>query len=177
MQDIDQPYELACPEHPVYHLTTSELLIRAKDAINAGEASIRDAVEDMALAQMRGESQRHIAKSVGKSAAWVNKMLKWRETGYRDETAFGPQTRASRQRVGRVRAAKHGEGGAATRKAQTPALAPERVRDRLIKALGMLGSKHEGERANAASAVESMRRSLGRGWDELIVPIPHANGN
>ena len=43
-------------------------------------------------------------------------------------------------------------------------------RELLIKALGMLGSEHSGERANAAAVVEKQRAQLGLTWEELIVP-------
>jgi hypothetical protein len=44
-------------------------------------------------------------------------------------------------------------------------------RSKLIGALGMLGSEHDGERANAAAAVEHIRRKLGLSWSMLIVQI------
>ena len=34
----------------------------------------------------------------------------------------------------------------------------------------MLGSDHDGERANAARFAEKQRTQLGMSWDELIVP-------
>jgi hypothetical protein len=43
------------------------------------------------------------------------------------------------------------------------------ARELLIKALGMLGSDHAGERANAALIVEKQRARLGMTWEELIV--------
>jgi hypothetical protein len=43
-------------------------------------------------------------------------------------------------------------------------------RDLLVKALGMLGSEHAGERASAALIVEKQRARLGMTWDELIIP-------
>ena len=43
------------------------------------------------------------------------------------------------------------------------------ARDRLVKALGMLGSDHNGEILSAARVVESQRKTLGVTWDELIV--------
>ena len=43
-------------------------------------------------------------------------------------------------------------------------------RELLVKALGMLGSDHDGERANAARFAEKQRTQLGMTWDELIVP-------
>jgi hypothetical protein len=39
----------------------------------------------------------------------------------------------------------------------------------LIKALGMLGSKHDGEVLLAARKAEELRKKLGATWDELIV--------
>jgi hypothetical protein len=47
-------------------------------------------------------------------------------------------------------------------------------RDLLVKALGMLGSVHAGEQANAASVVEKQRARLGLTWDELIIPAEEA---
>jgi len=45
-----------------------------------------------------------------------------------------------------------------------------RMRGLLVKTLGMLGSVHEGELANAAKFVEKQRNDTGMSWDELIVP-------
>jgi hypothetical protein len=42
-------------------------------------------------------------------------------------------------------------------------------REMLVKYLGMLGSEHAGERANAALKVEELRRKIGLSWPELIV--------
>jgi colicin import membrane protein len=83
-------------------ITITELLERAKRAIETGQNSLRDAAEDIADAREQGATQRQIADAVGKSAAWVNQLLKWRKSGYQDATAFGPQARATRQRAGRV---------------------------------------------------------------------------
>jgi hypothetical protein len=210
-----------------------ELLDRAKHAIDSGEMSLHAAAEDIAAAQEQGATQREIAEAVGKSAAWVNRLLQWRQSGYRDGTAFGPQAKASRQRARRVQAserpattseqaqtaaararaetakaeaakakadaqkaradaarakadatkaradtkrAEHdafgrmfgGSFGSSTRKI------PNGPRELLVKALGMLGSAHDGERANAARVVEQKRRELGLIWDELIIPADEA---
>ena len=83
-------------------MTVTELLSRAKRAIKSGETSLRAAAEDIAAAHEQGATQRQIGEAVGKSAAWVNRLLKWRESGYEDDTAFGPQAKASRQRANRV---------------------------------------------------------------------------
>ena len=79
--------------------TVTELLSRANRAIESGETSLRAAADDIAAAEEQGATQRQIAEAVGKSAAWVNRLLKWRESGYQDDTAFGPQAKASRQRA------------------------------------------------------------------------------
>jgi hypothetical protein len=68
----------------------ADLLDRAKRAIKSGEASLRIAAECIAKAQARGATQRQTAEAVGKSAAWVNQLLKWRSDGYKDATPFGP---------------------------------------------------------------------------------------
>jgi hypothetical protein len=78
--------------------TIKDLLEKAKSAIESGEASLHDAAEYIASAQAHGATQRQIAEHLGKSAAWVNRLLQWREDGYRD-TPFGPQSKAKRERV------------------------------------------------------------------------------
>jgi hypothetical protein len=67
-------------------ITITELLGRAKRAIETGENSLHDAAEDIAAAREQGATQRQIAEAVGKSAAWVNQLLKWRPSGYQDNT-------------------------------------------------------------------------------------------
>jgi hypothetical protein len=47
-------------------------------------------------------------------------------------------------------------------------------RDLLVKALGMLGSDHVGERAAAALVVERLRAKLGMTWDDLVIPADEA---
>ena len=67
-------------------MTKEELITRAKHHIGVGETSrntsFRAAAEDMARAHAQGAKQRDIAKGVGKSVAWVNRLLKWQESGY-----------------------------------------------------------------------------------------------
>jgi hypothetical protein len=84
--------------------SVSELLSRAKAAIAAGEKSLREATEDIAAAQEQGASQRQIAAEVGKSPAWVNRVLAWRRSGFAGE-AFGPAHHRER-RIG-VHPGKH----------------------------------------------------------------------
>jgi hypothetical protein len=205
---------------------------RAKHAIESGVSSLHAAAEDIAAAQKQGATQRQIAEALGKSAEWVNRLLKWRESGFQDVTAFGPQAKSSRQR--RVQAPEQKRQKPATTSEQAQAAAararaetakaeaaqakadaqkakaeaakarteartarakekansysffqaafngtsnkkiPNGARERLVKALGMLGSDHGGERANAARVVEKQRAQLGMTWDDLIVPADDA---
>lgn len=73
---------------PVPTITKEELLSRAKRNIESCEKSLREAAEDIARAYEQGATQREIALAVGKSAAWVNGLLKWRASGY-EGSAFG----------------------------------------------------------------------------------------
>jgi hypothetical protein len=66
-------------------------------AIEAGESSLRDAAEGLALAQKDfNATQREVAEAVGRSASWVNRLLKWRRSGYTEYSPFGPTTKAGR---------------------------------------------------------------------------------
>jgi hypothetical protein len=69
-------------------MTRAELLSRAKTQIESCETSLRAAAEDIARAYEQGATQREVAQGVGKSPAWVNRLLKWRSSGY-EGTAFG----------------------------------------------------------------------------------------
>jgi hypothetical protein len=203
----------------------------AKRAIASGENDLRRAAEHIAMAYEEGASQRLIASSIGKSPAWVNRLLSWRESSYPDDTPFGPQSKASRERA-RVQAtertdtrkkskkgkvqdelaaalalAKAAKSEAAKAKAEAQRATDEAMRfkaeaireriraenayadacaadphfDRhecsihngtrelLVKALGMLGSDHPGERASAALVAERLRAKLDKTWNELIV--------
>jgi hypothetical protein len=88
-------------------METKDLLSRAKASIEAGESKLRAAAEDIAAAYEQGATQREVAEAVGKSAAWVNRLLSWRKGGYVDETPFGPQSEASRRRAALVQSPKH----------------------------------------------------------------------
>jgi hypothetical protein len=43
-------------------------------------------------------------------------------------------------------------------------------RERLVKLLGLLGSEHDGEIANAGRMADRFVKNQGLTWDELIVP-------
>jgi hypothetical protein len=143
------------------------LLELAKREIAGGEKQLRLAAEHIAAAEEKGTSQREIAFAVGKSAAWVNRLLQWRRSGYLDSNPFGAQSRESRSRA---------QGQAPNRSKISRRLNSIRYRklqsgprQRLIGLLGMLGSKNVNERASAAAKVEDHRLALNMSWDELIV--------
>ena len=177
-------------------VSVGELLSRAKAAIASGERSIHDAAEYIAAARSEGATQRTIAAKIGKSAAWVNRLLAWRDSGYIGDAAFG---RAQRKRIG-VQPAEHKAKSAAAGDRHTEAsqggqkqrsnvqepnfdwawlrdeiahLEPKAIsdapRDVLVKMLGMLGSDHAGEVVAAARAAEKQRLKLGLTWDQLII--------
>jgi len=76
--------------------TKAEVLSNAKVAIEGGE-SRRDSAERFGVAEENfGATQREIAKAVGRSPGWVNCLLRWRRSGYKEKSPFGPTTTAGR---------------------------------------------------------------------------------
>jgi hypothetical protein len=130
-------------------MTVTELLSRAKHAIESGETSLHVAAEDIAAAQEQGATQREIAEAVGKSAAWVNRLLAWRRQGYRDDTPFGPQEKAKRQRA-RVQATEQKKRKPATTSEQAQAAAA-RARAETAKAEAAR-AKADAQKAKAEAA-------------------------
>ena len=89
--------EITSPTIAVNTTTKAELLRRANSAIEAGERSLHDAAEALGIAdEDHSATQREMAEAVGKSASWVNKLLKWRRSGYTDHSPFGPTTKQGR---------------------------------------------------------------------------------
>jgi hypothetical protein len=137
------------------HRNTSitELLGRAQLAIKSGETSLQAAAEDIAAAQEQGATQRQIAEAVDKSAAWVNRLLRWRRSGYRDGTAFGPQAQASRQRRRGVQSPEQ-----KTQKAEKPANTSEQAEAAVARARAEMAkaeaakAKAEADKAKAEAA-------------------------
>jgi hypothetical protein len=206
----------------------------ARRAIESGEQAFseraREAAEYLAKAQQLGATQRQSAEAIGKSAGWVNTLLKWRDAGYKTLCPFPDgdakrrvqrakqknepkksrpatsaeqaQAQTAKAKAEQVKAEAQKAKAEASRvraeakkarseNAKAQAQARERFhetfsgffgghrerkkihsgpRELLIKALGMLGSEHVGERASAAVVVEKQRKLLGMAWDELIVP-------
>ncbi|MGH7211980.1 MAG: hypothetical protein ACREF1_11045 [Acetobacteraceae bacterium] len=79
-----------------YRTTKAEVLDRAKAAVETGE-SLRNIAERLAGAKQDFHaSQREIGRALGRSASWVNRLLTWRRSGYKQSSPFGPTTRAAR---------------------------------------------------------------------------------
>lgn len=57
------------------------------------------------------------------------------------------------------------------------ALLPSQDRMRLVHLLGMLGSDHDGERANAGRLADRMVRTAGLTWDQIIAIEPAARAD
>jgi hypothetical protein len=82
---------------PAHETTKADVLRRAKAAIDAGEDSLREAAEALAFAEKAFNArQREIAEAIGRSASWVNRLLKWHRSGYKEGSPFGPTTQAAR---------------------------------------------------------------------------------
>lgn len=102
----------------------------AKEAIASSDNDLRRAAEHIAAASKQGASQRQIASSIGKSPAYVNRLLSWHSSGYQDETPFGPESKAKRARV-----------QAAERTENTKKLRPSCAQDKLAAAATAPGTK------------------------------------
>lgn len=76
-----------------------ELLSLAKTEIAAGEKSMRKAAEYIAAAQAKGARQTAIARELGKSQSWVNRLLRWHSEGCIGD-AFGRSHHRERERAG-----------------------------------------------------------------------------
>src|SRR5581483_10138933 len=75
----------------------------AKRAIASSGSDLRRAAEHLTKASLEGASQREIAAGVEKTVSWVNGLIQWCKSGYKDETPFGPGSKKRRERA-RVRA-------------------------------------------------------------------------
>ena len=170
-------------------LTITKLHSKARRAVAAGEHKFREAAECLAAAKKLGATQRTSAKAIGKSPAWVNRLLKWRSGGYR-ETPFGPQSKAKRtavQATKQRRPMTTEEARAQTAQAEfqrerARAVAamfgdeskriPAAARNELLAALRALASSRD----TAAILVERQRARLNLTWDDLLVAaeVEHA---
>jgi hypothetical protein len=153
--------------------TIDQLHRKAKAAITAGEARFREAADYLGEARKLGATQRQSAKAIGKSPAWVNRLLRWRDGGCKN-TPFGPQSKAQRARVQAVKqkprlpTTTEQVAKWEAQKARAEAVVrlfganiSNGLRAQLIAALETLTSAHP---------IERTRARLGMTWDQLIVP-------
>lgn len=77
----------------------AEHLSAAKRDIANGDKSLRNAAEHVAAAVELGASQRDVAATVGKSAAWVNRLLLWRSSNFIASGPFADDHKAKKQRA------------------------------------------------------------------------------
>jgi hypothetical protein len=133
--------------------TIERLHDKARRAIESGENKLREAAEFLAHAQALGASQRQTAKAIGKSATWVNQLLKWRDRGYQ-ETPFGPQSK--RKRASAVKAPKRPPATPEQAQAQTAKANAERAKAEAQTA------KAEVQKARALAAAEMFAADVKR---------------
>jgi hypothetical protein len=162
---------------------------KARRAIASGENKLKEAADYLAKARKLGATQRQSAKAVGRSVMWVNFLLKWRDSGFK-QTPFGPQAKAKRaaerarktaavwatkqttsaERVARLEFQRARAEAVAKMFGPSVKTIPDNARALLIKALRALASDSASERASAALIVENQRARLNMGWEELLVP-------
>jgi len=159
----------------------------------SGENNFRDAAECLANAQELGASQRQSAKAVGKSPAWVNALLKWRRSGYKDHCPFPrlgrhvqpaeqrkasrPPTSAEQAQAQVARAsAERAKAEAQTAKAEAVKAQAEFQRSRAEAASRMFGAEtkripHSGAREQLINALQMLasERAPERASAALIV--------
>ena len=169
----------------------NEAIAFAAQAIASSDRNLKLAAEYLAYAEEEGKTQRQMAEGVGKSAAWVNRLLQWRRDGYPEDTPFGTQSQERDERHDeRVREdARSGpehepeaerRGSSRSGSSHTYRSGPkhkpewdrqgfsEHDRTTLVRVLGLLGSSNDHEVLVAARKAEEIRSRLGLTWDDLI---------
>lgn len=138
------------------NVSVAEHLSQAKKDIAAGDNSLRSAAEHIAAAIAAGATQSQAAHTVGKSQPWVNRLLQWKEGGFKQGGPFADDN--AKAKISRT-----------NNSVQLNCCKPDR--DLLVKCLGMLGSNKDGEVVNAARQAEQLRIKLGLSWQQLIVKV------
>jgi hypothetical protein len=153
-----------------------EVIKLFKQSIELGVSSFHDAAEFAFEAQELGVSQRELAVRAGKSAAWINALLKWREHGYPDDSPF----KNRRSIANAVQQTEHtpAEDEVVDSQDNADAFGDNRSdatfssvrRANLIEALEFLATERPGIRAKLALNVEKRRAELGLTWGQLLIP-------
>jgi hypothetical protein len=134
--------------------TINGLHNKARLAIESGESKFRDAAELLAQAEELGATQRQSGAAIGKSASWVNGLLKWRRLGYKTDVPFPRKARPLFGPGGRVQAAEQRKWRSMTAEeaeAQTARAQAERAKAEAQKA------KAEAEISKARVRAEKAR--------------------
>jgi hypothetical protein len=156
-------YGLPHTGESIMNASIDRLHDKARRAITSSEDKLREAAEYLWKAKQLGASQRQTAKAIGKSPAWVNRLLKWRDRGYPD-TPFGPQ--AKTKRANAVQATKRSPATPEQAQAQTAKANAERAKAEAQRA------KSEFQKARALAAAEMFasetKRIPGKGRQLLI---------
>ena len=140
--------------------TKAELLTRARAAIEAGESSVRDAAEALALAQKDfNATQREMAEAVGRSASWVNRLLKWRRSGFKEHSPFGPTTKA-----GRVA---HAQQRTKATKPRKPKATPTTSADGKTSSSCAVTQPSTSRRPSPAEAKENLMNAINHCWPHM----------
>jgi hypothetical protein len=152
--------KITAPSSATNTATKAALLNRAKAAIDAGEQSLHDCAEALAVAQeLHGASQAEMARAIGKSEAWVSLLLQWRRSDYKGESPFGPRTKAGRLKHAKDRvtsgASKPRKPRKASTKPQTNADDPQVSADKRKAENARSEADTEAESANSTSAQAS----------------------
>lgn len=81
----------------------TDLIAETKALVVSTDNTLRQIADNLARMQKYFcMSQREIAAEIGKSAAWVNRLLAWRNESFPEDTPFGGTARRERERVQRA---------------------------------------------------------------------------
>jgi hypothetical protein len=161
MFDSTQIADSRTPPNALNMTTKAELLRRGKAAIDAGESSPREAAEALALAQQDFKAtQREIAEAVGRSLGWVNRLLTWRRSGYKESSPFGPTTRVGRVQHAEQRAKVRMPLRASIKKAPEDSETPKRS----------ISETPPAKRASPAEAMGNFKYAIDHWWSHLDDP-------
>jgi hypothetical protein len=179
-------------------ISADEAIKLARVAIASADRNRKSAAQFLAVAEEQGKTQRQMAEGVGKSPAWVNRLLQWRRDGYPDDTPFAAQSQERDARHDeRVREqasdacsgpeqeperdaprsrASHSRNSSRERHSHPRSAGfSEHDRTTLVRVLGMLGSSNDNEVLTAARKAEDIRQRLGLTWDDLVVAASQIN--
>lgn len=140
----------------------TDLLDKAKAAIEQGESSLRKAAEYIAQAQDEGATQKQIAGRIGRSQPWVTQLLSWRKGGYKG----GAFDRSNKARISRTNNSKAKPETAGEREARWNAKARQADADKAKAEAAQAkaearkaANERKAEQARARTAREEAKRA------------------